>query len=76
MIKSIRELIEPLIKEEGYRLVDLSYGTEEGKKALVVTIDGKGIKDCTVISRKIDPVLEENGLIEDDSLLIVSSSGD
>lgn len=77
-IEEIKKLITPIVEEEGFILKDVSYVTEEGRRSLVVTIDSdKPIttNDCAKVSRKIDPILEENGLIEKESFLMVSSSG-
>ncbi len=77
-IEEIKKLITPIVEEEGLILKDVSFVTEEGRRSLVVTIDSdKPIttKDCAKVSRKIDPILEENGLIEKESFLMVSSPG-
>lgn len=77
-IERIKEVVRPLIEVEGYLLKDVAFETEEGRRSLVVTIDSdKPITatDCAKVSRRIDPVLEEDGLIGKESFLIVSSPG-
>ncbi len=77
-IDKIIKLITPIIQEEGLLLKDVSFENEEGRRSLIVTIDSNmpiTTNDCAKISRKIDPVLEENGLIEKESFLMVSSPG-
>ena len=62
MIEEIRNMIEPVIVEHGYRLDELSFVTEENVKNLVVVIDKDGIidvEDCVIVSKLINPILDE-----------------
>jgi ribosome maturation factor RimP len=76
--EKVRELIENVIEEMGYKLVDIQFGSEEGRFALIIKIDKEGgvsVEDCAKVSRVIDPILEETDLIEKSWVLIVSSPG-
>jgi ribosome maturation factor RimP len=76
--KKVRELIENVIEDMGYKLVDIQFGSEGGRFALIIKIDKEGgvsVEDCVQVSRVIDPILEEADLIEKSWVLIVSSPG-
>jgi ribosome maturation factor RimP len=84
----VRDLVEGVIEDMGYKLVDIQFGSEGGKFALIIKIDKEGgplgpseagagvnVEDCAQVSRVIDPILEEANLIEKSWVLIVSSPG-
>jgi ribosome maturation factor RimP len=76
--EKIKELIESVIEDMGYRLVDIQFGSEGGRFALIIKIDKEGgvnVEDCAQVSRVIDPILESANLIEKSWVLIVSSPG-
>jgi ribosome maturation factor RimP len=76
--EKIRDLIEEVIEDMGYKLVDIQFGSEEGRFALIIKIDkesGVNVEDCAQVSRAIDPILESADLIEKSWVLIVSSPG-
>jgi ribosome maturation factor RimP len=76
--EKIRDLIEEVIEDMGYKLVDIQFGSEEGRFALIIKIDKEGgvnVEDCAQVSRVIDPILESADLIEKSWVLIVSSPG-
>jgi ribosome maturation factor RimP len=76
--EKVRDLIEGVIEDMGYKLVDIQFGSEEGRFALIIKIDKEGgvsVEDCAKVSRVIDPILEEADLIEKSWVLIVSSPG-
>jgi ribosome maturation factor RimP len=76
--EKIKILIEDKIKEMGYKLIDIQFGSENNKLALIIKIDkdgGVNVEDCAKVSRVIDPILEEANLIEKSWILIVSSPG-
>ncbi len=68
-----------MVEEAGYLLKDVSVETMDGRRSVVVTIasnDGPiTANDCAKVSRRIDPVLEEKGLVGENSFLVVSSPG-
>jgi ribosome maturation factor RimP len=76
--EKVRELVEGMIEDLGYKLVDIQFGSEEGRFALIIKIDKEGgvsVEDCAQVSRVIDPILEEADFIEKSWVLIVSSPG-
>jgi ribosome maturation factor RimP len=86
--EKVRELIEGVIEDMGYKLVDIQFGSEEGRFALIIKIDkengpprpgeagaGVSVEDCAKVSRVIDPILESADIIEKSWVLIVSSPG-
>ncbi len=82
-MSKIKQLCEErlggVIKELGYELVSVDYVKESGGMSLIFTIDsenGVGIDDCEVVSKKIDPILEELNPTDDKTYtLVVSSPG-
>jgi ribosome maturation factor RimP len=76
--EKVKELIEGVIEDTGYKLVDIYFGSEGGRFALIIKIDKEGgvsVEDCAKVSRLINPILESADLIEKSWVLIVSSPG-
>jgi ribosome maturation factor RimP len=76
--EKIREIVEPIIVDLGYKLENVSFGSESGRFALIIKINKEGgvsVEDCAKVSRAIDPILEEANLIKESWVLIVSSPG-
>lgn len=73
------ERLGGVIAELGYELIDVEYVKENGGMSLIFTIDHEGgvtIDDCELVSKKIDPILEEINPTEDKPYtLVVSSPG-
>lgn len=72
-------LLTPVIEQLGpFEVVDVEYVKEGSNWYLRVYADKEGgiaIDDCELISRAIDPVLDEKDLIPDAYILEVSSPG-
>lgn len=79
ILRKINALLEPVIEDLGYELVDIEYLMERGRWILRVFIDKEderiGIKDCVMISREISPILDVEDPIEGSYVLEVSSPG-
>ena len=82
MKKTIRETvkdgIEPIVTELGYRIWDITYGKIGADYHLEITIDsdsGIEISDCEKVHRAIDPILDEIDPIEGFYYLEDSSPG-
>jgi len=76
--EEIKNLVEDTIESMGYELVDIVFGSENGKFALIIKINKEGgvnVEDCASVSREIDEIIEESGLIKKSWILIVSSPG-
>jgi ribosome maturation factor RimP len=76
-LEKVRNLIKDIIEDLGYKLVDIKYTREMGRRSLVIYIDKEGdrisIDDCEKVSKAIDKVIEEADLIKESYNLIVSS---
>ena len=71
-------IVLPVVEEEGCRLWDVEYVREAGTWYLRVYIDkegGVGIDDCERISRRLDPILDEEDPIPDSYVFEVGSAG-
>jgi ribosome maturation factor RimP len=71
-------LVEPLLGNLGYELVDLEFGGGRGSGTLRVFIDraeGVGIEDCERVSREISALLDVHDPIPTSYRLEVSTPG-
>ena len=74
----VSALVRPVVEEEGCSLWDVEYVREAGTWYLRVFIDkegGVGIDDCERISRRLDPILDEQDPIPDSYVFEVGSAG-
>ncbi|WP_406678417.1 ribosome maturation factor RimP [Moorella sp. ACPs] len=74
----IQSLVEPVLTEMGYELVDLQYGREGGRYILRLFIDrpeGIGLDDCEKVSRAVGDILDQEDPIPNSYYLEVSSPG-
>ena len=72
------ELLEPIISELGFELVDVEYVKEGGTWYLRAYIDKPGgitVDDCEAVSRRFSDILDEKDYIEDSYVFEVSSPG-
>ncbi len=71
-------IVRPVVEEEGCSLWDVEYVREAGTWYLRVFIDkegGVGIDDCERISRRLDPILDEEDPIPESYVFEVGSAG-
>lgn len=76
--KRTEQLLEPLMQEFGFELVDVEYVKEGGSWYLRAYIDKPGgitINDCEAVSRRLSDILDEEDCIEESYTLEVSSPG-
>ena len=74
----VAAMAQPVVEEEGCSLWDVEYVREAGTWYLRVYIDkegGVGIDDCERISRRLDPILDEEDPIPDSYVFEVGSAG-
>lgn len=74
----VTALARPVVEEEGCTLWDVEYVREAGSWYLRVYIDKEGgvsINDCERISRRLDPILDEEDPIPDSYVFEVGSAG-
>lgn len=72
------ELLEPIVKENGFELVDVEYVKEGSNYYLRAYIDkpqGITVDDCEVVSRAFSQKLDEEDFIEEAYIMEVSSPG-
>ena len=72
------KLLEPIVSELGFELVDVEYGKEGGTWYLRAYIDKPGgitVDDCETVSRRFSDILDEKDYIEDSYVFEVSSPG-
>lgn len=72
----VTNLIKDVIEENNYILDSVEYVYEEGNNFLRVVIDKNGIidiDDCVVVSKLINPILDDNDPISDNYILDVCS---
>ena len=76
--EKVFSLAKPVVEDEGCSLWDVEYVREAGSWYLRVYIDkegGVGIDDCERISRRLDPILDEEDPIPDSYVFEVGSAG-
>ena len=72
----VTNLIKDVIEENNYVLDSVEYVFEDGNNFLRVVIDKNGIidiDDCVVVSKLINPILDDNDPISDNYILDVCS---
>lgn len=78
LILRLNTLIKPVVESQGLMLWDIEFKKEGASWYLRVFIDkedGVTIDDCELISRALDPVLDDADIIEQSYYLEVSSPG-
>ncbi len=78
VIESVREIVNPLLLENGFELVDLEYRREGRARVLRIFIDKDGgitVDDCAKVSRELGILLDVHDVIPGSYNLEVSSPG-
>lgn len=78
VIESVREIVNPLLLENGFELVDLEYRREDRARVLRIFIDKDGgitVDDCAKVSRELGTLLDVHDVIPGSYNLEVSSPG-
>ncbi|MBO6112035.1 MAG: hypothetical protein J6P45_03165 [Lachnospiraceae bacterium] len=74
-----RSMLEPVVKEQGLKLISVEYVKESGNYYLRGYIDKPdddvSINDCTMVSRIISNRLDKEDFIEDAYTLEICSKG-
>lgn len=76
--EKVEKLAKPIVEDEGCELWSVEYVREAGTWYLRVFIDkdgGVGIDDCERISRRLDPILDEEDPIPESYVFEVGSAG-
>jgi len=77
-IKKVAQLVEPVLDEMGFELVDIEYLSEHGRMVLRVYADKEGgitLDDCASVSRQIGDLIDVKGIVRHGYVLEVSSPG-
>ncbi|MFA5156914.1 MAG: ribosome maturation factor RimP [Candidatus Omnitrophota bacterium] len=79
IIEELKAMIQPLLTESGFELVELNFSRSRFSSTLSVFADRIGggitIDDCAMLNRKIGDLLEAQDIIQEKYLLEVSSPG-
>ena len=78
MSRQTETLLEPIVTELGFELVDVEYVKEGGTWYLRAYIDKPGgiaVDDCEAVSRRFSDILDEKDYIADSYVFEVSSPG-
>jgi ribosome maturation factor RimP len=74
----IKQIVEDVVKESSFLLIDLIIRGHERNKVIEVFIDGEenlSAEDCAGVSRKINKIIEEKELLTSSYRFDVSSPG-
>ena len=72
------KLLEPVMEENNFELVDVEYVKEAGNWYLRAYIDKEGgitINDCELVNRTLSDIMDKEDFIPDAYILEVSSPG-
>ena len=78
VIKEVTHLIEPVIDDMQFELVDIQYLSEHSRWVLKIYVDkedGITLDDCARASREIGDLLDVKDIIQNEYVLEVSSPG-
>jgi ribosome maturation factor RimP len=76
--KQVSELIDPILSEMRFELIDVEYLSDRGRWVLRVYIDKEGgvtLDDCAKVSGELGDLIDIKNIIEHDYVLEVSSPG-
>jgi ribosome maturation factor RimP len=76
--KKVADLVDPILGELGFELVDVEYLSKHGRWVLRLYIDKEGgvtIDDCALVSREIGDLIDVKDIIRHEYVLEVSSPG-
>lgn len=78
IVQEVTELLDPILEEMGFELVDVQFLSKQGRWVLQVFIDTEGgvtIDDCARVSGEIGDLIDVRDIIEHEYVLEVSSPG-
>jgi len=78
IVDRVREIIDPIVLNEGMEVVDIEYRRESGGWVLRVILDKEGgvtLDDCTRVSQEVGRSLDVEDIIQTSYTLEVSSPG-
>jgi len=78
ILERIKELINPVLQEDGAELVEIIFRREAGQQVLRLLVDKEGgiqLADCVRLNERISQVLDESNIMTERYLLEVNSPG-
>ena len=78
LLEEVRQVVEPILRSQGFELVDVEYRREPQGWVLRIYLDREGgvtLDDCAEVSGEIGAVLEIKDLVSNPYVLEVSSPG-
>lgn len=79
VVEKAKEIIEPVVENLGYELVDIEYKSLYGKMNLTVFIysqNGVSLEDCEKVNNALDEPLEQNDITDGKPYILnISSPG-
>ena len=78
LVQNITNLLEPMLQEQGFELVELQLQQRKGAWLVRVFVDAEGgisLDDCRTLSLELGQVLDAEDLIPESYVLEVSSPG-
>lgn len=76
IVDKVSKLVTKQVEEKGYKIVNIEYLKEDGIYYLRVIIDNISpitVDDCVIVSKIVNPILDEADLITDNYILDVCS---
>ena len=74
----IREILEPIVRERKYFIVDITYKREGGQSVLKIALDKEGgiaMDECARLNSELSEILDKENSIEDKYTIEISSPG-
>ena len=74
----LTQIIEPIVDEMGFELVDVEYLSEHGRWVLRIYVDKEGgitLDECARVSREVGDLIDVKDIIQHKYVLEVSSPG-
>ncbi len=78
IVEQVIALVEPIVEELGFQLVDVEYVTERGRQVLRIYLDKDGgitVDDCALVSNEVGDLIDVREIITHGYVLEVSSPG-
>ena len=78
VVQEVTGLLEPILEEMGFELVDVVFLSKQGRWVLQLFIDTEGgvtIDDCARVSGEIGDLIDVRDILEHEYVLEVSSPG-
>jgi len=74
----VTALVEPVIEEMGFELVDVEFLTDRGRRVLRIYVDTEGgitLDQCVDVSREVGTLIDLEDVVPEQYVLEVSSPG-